>query len=271
MSSPDSKVILITGASSGIGKACADHLASRGHRVFGTSRRNPGKAGAVELIPMDVTDERSVKEGVLRVLGDAGRLDVVVNNAGMGFAGAVEETSIEEARQQFDTNLFGVLRVCRAALPILRRQQSGLIVNVSSIGGVIGLPFEGLYSASKFALEGLSEALRLEVRQFGIRVVLVEPGDIKTSFGANRVRTKESGGSSAYRSSMETVLGVIQHDEDHAPGPEGVALLVGKIVEKRSPALRYSVGLFLQRLGAGLKGILPAGIFEAIIRSTYKL
>jgi NAD(P)-dependent dehydrogenase (short-subunit alcohol dehydrogenase family) len=271
MKSPDSKIILITGASSGIGKSCADHLASRGHRVFGTSRKPSGKSGAVDLIPMDVTDERSVQEGVHRVVGEAGRLDVVVNNAGMGFAGAVEETSIEEARQQFYTNFFGVLRVCRAALPILRRQQSGLIVNISSIGGVIGLPFEGLYSASKFALEGLSEALRLEVRQFGIRVVLVEPGDIRTSFGANRVQTRESRGNSAYQASMETVLGVIRHDEDHAPAPDRVALLVGKIVEKRSPALRYPVGLLLQRLGAGLKGILPGGIFEAIIRSIYKL
>jgi NAD(P)-dependent dehydrogenase (short-subunit alcohol dehydrogenase family) len=268
---PAPKVILITGASSGIGKACLDHLASRGHRVFGTSRKNPGKAGATDLIPMDVTDERSVREGVLSVVGEAGRLDVVVNNAGMGFAGAVEETSVEEAQRQFDTNFFGVLRVCRAALPILRRQRSGLILNISSIGGVIGLPFEGLYSASKFALEGLSEALRLEVRQFGIRVVLVEPGDIKTRFGANRVQTRESSVASAYQASMETVLGVIRHDEDHAPPPEKVARLVGKIVEKRSPALRYTVGLLMQRLGTGFKGILPAGIFESIIRSIYKI
>jgi NAD(P)-dependent dehydrogenase (short-subunit alcohol dehydrogenase family) len=266
-----SKVILVTGASSGIGKACAEHLASRGHRVFGTSRNNPGKRGAVEILSMDVTDERSVREGVLRVASEAGRLDVVLNNAGMGFAGAVEETSVEEAKLQFETNFFGILRVCRAALPILRGQGTGLIVNMSSIGGLIGLPFEGLYSASKFALEGMSEALRLEVRQFGIRVVLVEPGDIRTSFAANRVWTKESGEASVYTASREAVRKVLDHDEENAPGALLVARLVGKIVEKRSPALRYPVGLFLQKLAVGLKRLLPAGGFERILRSSYKL
>jgi NAD(P)-dependent dehydrogenase (short-subunit alcohol dehydrogenase family) len=266
-----SKVILITGASSGIGKACAEHLASRGHRVFGTSRNNPGKRGAVEILSMDVTDDRSVREGVLRVAGEAGRIDVVVNNAGMGIAGAVEETSVEEAKRQFETNFFGILRVCRAALPILRRQGSGLIVNMSSIGGLMGLPFEGLYSASKFALEGMSEALRLEVRQFGIHVVLVEPGDFKTQFSANRVWTKESGETSAYSVSRGAVLRVIEHDEQNAPDSLNVARLVGKIVDQKSPAPRYPVGLFLQKLAVWLKRVLPAGGFERIIRSAYKL
>ncbi|HEV3028154.1 MAG TPA: SDR family oxidoreductase [Planctomycetota bacterium] len=271
MNQSASKVILITGASSGIGKACAEHLASRGHRVFGTTRKNPGKNGAVEFLSMDVTDENSVREGVLRVAAEAGRLDVVVNNAGFGIAGAVEETSVEEAKLQFDTNVFGVLRVCRAALPVLRRQGSGLIVNVSSIGGLMGLPFEGLYSASKFALEGLSEALRLEVRQFGIRVVLVEPGDFRTSFAANRIWTKESEETSAYRAARRAVQGVLEHDEKNAPDAHLVARLVGRIVEKRSPALRYPVGLFLQKLAVGLKRILPAWGFERILRSAYKL
>jgi len=265
------KVILITGASSGIGLACAEELASRGHRVYGTSRTGPGKRGAVEILSMDVTDERSVREAVIRVATEAGRLDVVVNNAGIGVAGAVEETSIEEAKLQFETNFFGVLRVCRAALPILRRQGSGLIVNISSIGGLMGLPFEGLYSASKFALEGMSEALRLEVRQFGIRVVLVEPGDFKTRFSANRVWTKESRENSAYAESRSAVHRVIERDENSAPDPLGVAHLVSRIVERRSPALRYPVGLFLQRLAVWLKRILPAWGFERIVRSAYKL
>jgi NAD(P)-dependent dehydrogenase (short-subunit alcohol dehydrogenase family) len=220
---------------------------------------------------MDVTDDRSVREAVLRVTSEAGRLDVVVNNAGIGIAGAVEETSVEEAKLQFETNFFGVLRVCRTALPILRRQGSGLIVNISSIGGLMGLPFEGLYSASKFALEGMSEALRLEVRQFGIRVVLVEPGDFKTRFSANRVWTRESDEKSAYAESRNAVQKVIERDENGAPDPLGVAHLVGRIVERRSPALRYPVGLFLQRLAVGLKRILPAWGFERILRSAYKL
>ncbi|HLY74589.1 MAG TPA: SDR family oxidoreductase [Planctomycetota bacterium] len=271
MKPSESKVILITGASSGIGQACADELASRGHRVFGTSRNPPGKKGAVEILSMDVTDESSVREAVRRVTAEAGRLDVIVNNAGFGVAGAVEETSVEEAKLQFETNFFGVLRVCRAALPVLRRQGSGLIVNISSIGGVIGLPFEGLYSASKFALEGMSEALRHEVRQFGIGVVLVEPGDFKSRFASNRILTKESVENSPYGASRKAVFGVMAHDEENAPDARGVALLVSRIVESRSPALRYPVGLFLQRLAVGLKRILPGWAFERIIRSAYKL
>lgn len=271
MAEPESKVVLITGASSGIGKACAEHLAALGHRVYGTSRKGPGKSGSVEIVPMDVTDEGSVREGVQSVSQKAGRLDVVVNNAGMGIAGAVEETSIEEARMQLDTNLLGTLRVCRAALPILRKQGSGLIINISSIGGIIGLPFEGLYSASKFAIEGLTESLRMEVRQFGIRVVLVEPGDIRTAFPEHRVWTKESGDGSPYRASREAAWKVIEHDETHGAAPETVARLVGKLVHKKSPSVRYPVGLFLQKMAVGLKRLLPQGIFEGIIRSTYKM
>ncbi|HLY08462.1 MAG TPA: SDR family oxidoreductase [Planctomycetota bacterium] len=265
------KSILITGTSSGIGKACADHLTRRGHQVFGASRTPPAVAGPIPWISMDVTDDRSVQEGVEDVVRRAGRLDVVVNNAGMGFLGAIEDTSIEEAKRLFEVNLFGVLRVCRAALPVMRRQGSGRIVNISSIGGVLGLPFEGLYSASKFALEGLSEALRMELRPWGIPVVLVEPGDIRTDFPKNRIRTRESGTESAYRETLETVLGVMARDEQNASSPDLVARVVGRIVERESPALRYRVGPFLQVLAARVKGLLPSGIFEALVRSAYKL
>jgi NAD(P)-dependent dehydrogenase (short-subunit alcohol dehydrogenase family) len=271
MAQPQSQVVLITGASSGIGKACAEHLATLGHRVYGTSRKGAGKSGPVEMISMDVTDEGSVKEGVGAVIQKAGRIDVVVNNAGMGIAGAVEETSIDEARMQLDINLLGTLRVCRAVLPSMRKQGTGLIVNISSIGGIIGLPFEGLYSASKFAIEGLTESLRMEVRQFGIRVVLVEPGDIRTAFPENRVWTKESGDGSPYRTLREAAWKVIEHDETNGAAPEMVARLVGKLVEKKSPSVRYPVGLFLQTLAVGLKRVLPQGIFEGIIRSNYKM
>jgi NADP-dependent 3-hydroxy acid dehydrogenase YdfG len=165
------RVVLITGASSGIGQACARHLARQGYQVFGTSRRPQGGADEpFEMIPMDVTDEDSVRQGVATVLARAGRLDVVVNNAGFGFGGAVEDTSIDEARELFETNLFGMLRVCRAVLPHLRERRAGTIVNVSSLAGLIGQPFVGMYCATKFATEGLTEALRMEVRPFGIHV-----------------------------------------------------------------------------------------------------
>ena len=173
-------VVLITGASSGFGEACADHLARRGYRVYGTSRRARFPEGGAEenprMIPMDVCDDDSVRAAVEFVLAAEGRLDVVVNNAGLGMAGAVEDTSLEEARALFETNFFGMHRVCRAVLPTLRAQRSGLIVNISSIGGLIAIPFQGFYSASKFATEALTEALRMDYDAFGRVLSDTNPG-----------------------------------------------------------------------------------------------
>ncbi len=186
------RVVLVTGASSGIGRACAEFLAGRGYRVYGGSRRLVA-GSVVESISMDVGDDASVHAAVSTILAREGRIDILVNNAGIAIAGAVEDTSVEEARDQFDVNFFGVLRVCRAVLPAMREQGAGYIVNIGSIGGLIAIPFQGFYSASKFALEGLSESLRLEVRQFGVHVVLIEPGDHRTGLTDNRRRTAESG------------------------------------------------------------------------------
>jgi NAD(P)-dependent dehydrogenase (short-subunit alcohol dehydrogenase family) len=180
------RVVLVTGASSGIGLACARYLGEHGFRVYGISRRPAPSTPAVTSLIADVTDGRSVEQAIATVVAREGRLDIVVNNAGMGIAGAIEDTSIEDASRQFEVNLFGAFRVCRAALPIMRGSRSGYIVNIGSIGGLIALPYQGMYSASKFALEGFSEALRMEVRPFGIRVVLIEPGDHKTDFTQSR-------------------------------------------------------------------------------------
>ena len=188
-------VVLVTGASSGIGKACAELLFARGCRVYGTSRQAPRAlveartsdlAPLLRMIPLDVTSDDSVDAAVGVVLACEGRLDAVVNNAGFGVAGAAELTTIEEAREQFETNFFGTVRVCRAVLPVMRQQGSGRILNISSIAGRIGIPFQAFYSASKFAIEGFSEALRMEVAPFGVKVVLIEPGDFRTGFTAAR-------------------------------------------------------------------------------------
>jgi len=266
------KVVLITGASSGIGQACARHLARRGYQVFGTSRRpQPGAEEPFEMIPMDVTDEDSVRQGVATVLARAGRLDAVVNNAGFGFGGAVEDTSIDEAQELFETNFFGMLRVCRAVLPHLRERRAGTIVNVSSLAGLIAQPFVGMYCATKFATEGVSEALRMEVRPFGIHVVLIEPGDTRTAFTANRRRTQASQAASPYADNMQRTLAVIEHDEETGASPEAVARLLERILRSRSPRLRYPVASASQRFATVARKLMPGGLFERALTHYYRV
>lgn len=265
----NAQVVLITGASSGIGQACARHLARQGYRVFGTSRR-PEATAEFEMISMDVTDDESVRQGVEEVMRRAGRLDILVNNAGFGIAGAVEDTSPEEAIAQLETNFFGVLRLCRAVLPIMRAQGSGTIVNIGSLAGLIALPFQGLYSASKFALEGLSEALRMEVQPFGIRVVLIEPGDVRTNFTSRRRRTRASVGS-PYAEKMERALAVAEYDEQHGVPPEAVARVLGRVLRLRHPRLRYRAGSLFQKFAASAKRFLPEMLFEWAVKKYYRI
>ena len=189
------KVALVTGASSGIGEATAGQLAAAGFRVFGGSRTAAaGRGTAVEHVVLDVRDDGSVRDGVGQILRTAGRIDVLVNNAGYLCAGAVEEVSAAEAQAQFETNYFGVARMTAAVLPGMRERRAGHIITISSLTGLAAVPFWGHYSASKFAVEGLMEALRHEVRPFGIGVALVEPGAIRTPFGSR----PQSAGIDAY-------------------------------------------------------------------------
>jgi NAD(P)-dependent dehydrogenase (short-subunit alcohol dehydrogenase family) len=266
MDKENKRVVLVTGASSGIGLACAAHLAGRGYRVYGTSRR---PSTDILTLTMDVTADRSVEQAVASVLDREGRLDIVVNNAGMGIAGPVENTSIEEAKRQLDVNFFGAFRVCRAVLPAMRTQGSGYIVNIGSIGGLIAIPYQAIYSASKFALEGLSESLRMEVRPFGVKVVLIEPGDHKTAITANR--TEMSAGTDAYNQSFQAALQRTAHDEQSGPGPEQVARLLYRIVNTRDPRLRYTIGPAQQRAAVWLKRLLPYSVTEYSIRSYFGL
>ncbi len=264
-SNKEQRVVLITGASSGIGKACAEHLAASGFRVFGAQRHatsDETQAAAVEHLIMDVDDDDSVNRAIQIVLEKAGRLDAVVNNAGFALMGSVEDTSIEEAKAQMETNFFGVLRVCRAVLPIMREQGRGHIINISSLAGVLGLPFSGLYSASKFALEGMSESLRLETRRFGVRVVLIEPGDFRTQLPAKRRIASASETNDAYRESFTRIKAAQDKDESKAPTPEPVARLVERILQSDAPSARYSIGMLGQRIVVPLKRLLPQRLFE---------
>jgi NAD(P)-dependent dehydrogenase (short-subunit alcohol dehydrogenase family) len=197
------KVVLVTGATSGIGEAIVDLLPSLGYRVFGTTRKTLGGRTASEnkeLVELDVDDEELVRSCVQTVVDRAGRIDALVNNAGYALLGAVEETSVEEAKAQFETNFFGVLRLTRIILPIMRDQGSGRIINISSVVGFLPAPFMGIYAASKHAIEGYSESLDHEVRQFGIRVSLVEPGFTRTHLSqSGRLAGKPLGIYDAYR------------------------------------------------------------------------
>ena len=271
---PHSGVALVTGASSGIGRACAAELHAAGWRVFGTSRRAEAGQRAPEgfaLLPMDVDSDESVEQAVAALLElSGGRLDLVVNSAGSGIAGAVEDTTVNEARRQFETTLFGVWRVCRAVLPVMRRQRSGTIVNIGSLAGLIGIPFQGAYSASKFALEGLTEALRMELRPFGVRVALLEPGDFKTDFTARRVYAAAAH-SPAYAARMRTAVGVMEHDERNGADPREAARVVLRIARARRPRLRYTAGPPFARALPLLRRLLPAGLFEWGVRRYYKI
>src|SRR5215470_19603053 len=268
------RVVVVTGASSGIGKACAEHLARRGYRVFGAQRRTspaPADAAAVEMIAMDVTDDASVQRAIAAVHARVGRIDAVINNAGNALMGAVEDTSVEEARAQLETNFFGVLRVCRAVLPIMRAQGGGHIVNISSLAGVLGLPFSGLYSASKFALEGMTESLRLETRRFGIHVSLIEPGDFRTALPGVRRTAPAAETNDAYRDAFATFKKAQEKDEAGAPTPEPVAQLVEQILRDPAPRLRYTIGMISQRIVVPLKRFLPQRVFEAVLRRALAL
>jgi NAD(P)-dependent dehydrogenase (short-subunit alcohol dehydrogenase family) len=269
MMAAEPSIALVTGASSGIGQACAEQLAVLGFRVYGTSRQASFRPHSFEPLVMDVTDDNSVGRGVAGLLRQHGRIDCVINSAGYGLGGSVEDTSVEEARHQFEANLFGVLRVCRAVLPSMRRQRSGLIVNISSLAGLFGLPFQGLYCASKFALEGLSESLRLETRPFGIRVVLIEPGDVRTAITSNRVFALASRDGSPYSNTFSRAFAVVQKEESKGVPPTEVATLVARIVRARRTRLRYTVGHPSQRVSALLKRTLPWSICERLLLSFY--
>jgi NAD(P)-dependent dehydrogenase (short-subunit alcohol dehydrogenase family) len=276
---PRPPVVLVTGASSGFGKACAELLFARGCRVYGTSRQAPRAlveartsdlAPLLRLIPLDVTSDASVEAAVGLVLACEGRIDALVNNAGYGLAGAAELTTIEEAREQFETNFFGTMRVCRAVLPIMRQQGRGHILNVSSIAGRIGIPFQALYCASKFAVEGFTEALRMEVAPLGVRVVLIEPGDFRTGFTASR-RMARDVASPVYSTRQAKALAVMEHDEMHGTPPEAAARLVHRVITSRSPRARYAVGPPSELLALALRRFAPGGLFERGLALYYRV
>lgn len=257
----NARVALVTGASAGIGFACADHLHRAGWVTVGASRRGSTADGCTGLT-MDVDDDASVRDGVRQVLDAHGRIDALVAAAGWGVAGPVEHTTIAEARPQFETNFWGCVRVVQAVLPVMREQRAGRVVLISSIGGVIGIPFQAFYSASKFALEGLGESLAYEVAPFGIHVTLVQPGNVRTEFTARR-QMAASGGDAVYDAAVARAVGAMERDERNGVPPGDVAVLVRRILGARRPPRRVSVGKSSERVGVLAKRVLPFRVFEA--------
>jgi len=262
------RVVLVTGASAGIGRVTAELLASRGHRVFGgvrTAATTRPLAG-VELVPLDVRNEVSVKACIEELRGRVDRIDVLINNAGINLVGAVEETSISQAQALFDTNVIGVLRMIHAVLPGMRQQRAGLIVNISSILGLIPAPFMGVYASTKHALEGLSESLDHEVRALGIRVVLIEPHYTKTNLDASAAQAE--GRIDAYTPQRQRTAEVITHNTNKAPEPKFVAAEVLRSIEGPY-RMRRPIGQAV--LLSRLRRLLPARLFEPSLRKAFAL
>jgi NAD(P)-dependent dehydrogenase (short-subunit alcohol dehydrogenase family) len=261
------RVAVVTGTSSGIGHAVARRLAAAGFRVFGASRRAPvDPVSGIEHVTVDVDDDSSVHDGVADMLSDAGRIDVLVNNAGYLCAGAVEEISMADAKAQFETNYFGVVRMSTAVLPGMRERRRGHIITVSSLAGLVPVPYWGQYNASKFAVEGLMETLRHEVRPFGIQVALVEPGSIKTSFYAR----PQAAGMAAYAGPRGRAFAAMAEFERNAPGPDVVAARIVALAGNAHPALRNKVTREAAQFTL-LRRVLPPGAFESGVRRAFKL
>jgi NAD(P)-dependent dehydrogenase (short-subunit alcohol dehydrogenase family) len=263
------RVAIVTGVSSGIGNATARALVGRGYRVFGTARSGASFLPAgTERVVLDVRDEASIEAGVAEVLARAGRIDLLVNNAGGAVVGAVEETSLEQARDLFDVNFFGAMRMTQAVLPAMRAQRSGRIVFISSLLGFLPAPFSGLYSASKHAVEGLAESLDHETRKLGIRAALVEPGFMRTNFESNGTLGANLVGD--YQEARDHARDYFRRNNDGAEDPQVVADAVVEAATAGKPRLRYPVG---KRSGlvAGMRRYLPAALFDRAFRKQFEL
>ena len=271
------KVILVTGASSGIGYDAARALASQGHHVYAAARRmermDPLRADGIVPVRMDVTDSGSMEAGVRNILETEGRIDVLVNNAGYGSLGAIENVSMEEARRQLDVNLFGLAYLCRLVLPAMREQGSGRIINISSIAGRVVLPFCGWYHVSKFAVEALSDSLRMEMKPFGVKVVVIEPGGIKTDWGLIAAdNLAESSKETPYEADGLRVAATLRkaYSIRLMPDPSVVTRAISKAVNRRRPRTRYRVGF-----GAGIliffHAILPDRWWDGVVRLGAKI
>jgi len=266
-----SKVVLITGGSSGIGKSIGEFLHQKGFVVYGTSR-NPERVenSVFPLVALDVREVATIHGAVAKVVAISGRLDVVINNAGVGITGPLEEIPTAEIKNNFETNFFGPIEVMKAVLPQMRQQKSGLIINVTSIAAYMGLPYRSVYSASKGALELITEALRMEVKPFGIHITNVAPGDFATNIASGRFHAPLIKGS-AYEIPYGNTLKMMDEHVDSGSNPNEMAEAVYNIIQTENPKIHYKVGIFMQKFSIVLKRLLPDTVYEKMLMNHYKL
>lgn len=266
-----SKVVLITGGSTGIGKATGEFLIEKGFTVFGTSRHPDNYSNhPFKLLPLDVTNKDSIATCVIQLKKLSPTIDILINNAGAGITGAMEEIPEEEIKRNFETNLFGPIAMMKAVLPSMRHQGSGLIINVTSIAGYMGLPFRGVYSASKGALELVTEAMSMEVKSFGIKVVNLAPGDVATNIAAGRYHAPVNESSPYYKTYGHS-LNMMDEHVDEGSNPIDMAKSIYKIINSSNPRIHYKEGAFMQKFSIVLKRILPDRIYEKLLMNHYKL
>lgn len=263
------KIIFITGVSSGFGKSMSEYLSQKGYKVYGTCRSIIETSRNYKLLKADVTDKASVDEAVQTILSNEQRIDVLINNAGLGISGPLEFSSSQDIKLQMDTNFLGTVNVIQSVLPAMRKQKSGTIINFSSIGGIMGLPYQGFYSASKFAIEGLSETLRMELKPFNIKVIVIRPGDFNTRFTSNRKIEQDLNTNGPYEVQLGKTMAIIESDERGGMNPDILARKMYYIIKSKNPCHSYIIASTEQKLAVILKRILPVSWFSGILSSHY--
>lgn len=266
-----SKVVLITGGSSGIGKSIGEYLTVNGYIVYGTSRTPENYLESkFPILELDVKNLQTIQATINAIIKKEGKLDVLINNAGAGITGAIEEIPEAEIKANFETNFFGPINVIKSALPQMRKQHSGLIINITSIAGYMGLPYRGIYSASKGALELLTEAFRMELKDFNINMTNVAPGDFATNIAAGRYHAPLLE-NSPYKKPYGNTLNLMNAHVDSGSNPDIMAKAVLKVIETKNPKAHYKVGEFMQKFSIVLKRILPDKVYEKLLMNHYKL
>lgn len=269
------KVVLVTGASAGMGKETAKFLGQKGYIVYGVARRiekmeDLGALG-IHTLEMDVTNDQSMVQVVNHIISKDKQIDILINAAGFGSHGALEDVPIEDARYQLEVNVIGLARLTQLILPYMRKNNSGKIINISSVAGKVGGPYSGWYHASKFALEGLSDSLRMEVRQFGIDVIVIQPGSIKSEWGSiamENLRKTSGNKTSAYKNGALKFANSVEKAEKKASKPEVIVDLIYKAIVSKNPKTRYAGG-YMAKAGLFMRKLLPDSLFDKLILSQF--